>query len=237
MKYILLSGGSEKELWPLSNIVRSKQFLKLFQNEKGELESTVQILWKQLKELHLDKDSIFVINEQQSELLYNQCGRNIKIIEEPVRKNTFFAICLAALYMKDIEHCKEDEWLTILPVDLLVETSFLKAIQQLLEIAMQNDAEMGLLGFPPTYIEPEYGYIDITHSSVNEHISYVHQFIEKPSIQVAKQLIDRGALWNSGVYVFQLKTLLQVLSKLSFPLHYEQFIAQYDTMDSLALIM
>ena len=234
MNYILLSGGSEKGLWPLSNSVRSNQFLKLFQNEEGALESSVQILWKQLQQFHLDKYSMFVTNAQQSELLYNQCGQNIKIIEEPIQKNTFSAICLAALYMKDIEKCNEDEWLAVLPVDLLVEPSFLHAVQQLPKIAMQHAAEIGLVGFPPTYIDPETGYIDISLGSSNGHISTIQRFIEMPSIEVAKQLIDRGAMWNSGVFVFQLKTLLHVLNKLSFPLQYEQFVAQYDTMDMIS---
>lgn len=234
MKYILLSGGSEKGLWPLSNSVRSNQFLKLFQNEEGALESSIQILWKQLQQLHLGKDSMFVTNAQQSELLYNQCGRNIKIIEEPVQKNTFSAICLAALYMKEIEQCNEDEWIAILPVDLLIKPSFLHAVQQLPKLAMQHDAPIGLIGFPPTYIETEKGYIDISPGSTNGHISIIQQFIEMPSMEVAKQLIDQGALWNSGVYVFQIKTLLQVLNKLSFPIQYEQFVAQYDTMDIIS---
>ena len=35
MNIILLSGGSGKRLWPLSNDVRSKQFIKLFKNDNG----------------------------------------------------------------------------------------------------------------------------------------------------------------------------------------------------------
>ena len=36
MQYIILSGGSGKRLWPLSNDVRSKQFLKMLPGEAGE---------------------------------------------------------------------------------------------------------------------------------------------------------------------------------------------------------
>ena len=51
MKIILLSGGSGKRLWPLSNDQRSKQFIKVLKNDKGKLESMVQRVWRQLKEV------------------------------------------------------------------------------------------------------------------------------------------------------------------------------------------
>ncbi|MCG6197553.1 mannose-1-phosphate guanylyltransferase, partial [Anoxybacillus sp. LAT_38] len=59
MKLILLSGGSGKRLWPLSNDVRSKQFLKMLRNPNGELESMVQRLWRQLDANGL-LDSLYV---------------------------------------------------------------------------------------------------------------------------------------------------------------------------------
>ena len=138
-----------------------------------------------------------------------------------MQKNTFAAVYLAALYMKDFEQCMEDEWLAIVPVDLLVEPTFLQAMQQLPEKAMQYDAEMALLGITPTYNAPQYGYIETASEKVEPQICYIQQFNEKPSTEVAKQLIHQGALWNSGVFVFQIKTLLQVLREFSLPLHYE----------------
>ena len=35
MNIILLSGGSGKRLWPLSNDIRSKQFIKIFKTDDG----------------------------------------------------------------------------------------------------------------------------------------------------------------------------------------------------------
>ena len=49
MNIILLSGGSGKRLWPLSNDVRSKQFIKLFKDENGKYESMVQRVYRQIK--------------------------------------------------------------------------------------------------------------------------------------------------------------------------------------------
>jgi mannose-1-phosphate guanylyltransferase len=234
MKYILLSGGSGTGLWPLSNSVRSKQFLQLFQNEEGVLESSIQILWKQLKSLKLDKQAMFVTNAQQSDLVLTQCESDINIVEEPMQKDTFAAVCLATLYAKDLEHCADDEWVAILPVDILVEPSFLQAVQKLPDLAMQYDADIALVGLTPTYIAPQYGYIEVAPDNAQSNICTIQQFIEKPSFEMTKQLIHQGALWNSGVYVFQIKTILQMLRRYALPLQYEQFVAQYDTVDSIS---
>ena len=49
MNIVLLSGGSGKRLWPLSNDIRSKQFIKIFKKEDGEYESMVQRVYRQIK--------------------------------------------------------------------------------------------------------------------------------------------------------------------------------------------
>ena len=50
MQIILLSGGSGKRLWPLSNNTRSKQFIKLLTAPDGSKESMVQRVVRQLRE-------------------------------------------------------------------------------------------------------------------------------------------------------------------------------------------
>ena len=49
MNIVLLSGGSGKRLWPLSNDVRSKQFIKIFKTEEGGYESMVQRVYRQIR--------------------------------------------------------------------------------------------------------------------------------------------------------------------------------------------
>ena len=48
MNIVLLSGGSGKRLWPLSNDTRSKQFIKIFKTEDGRYESMVQRVYRQI---------------------------------------------------------------------------------------------------------------------------------------------------------------------------------------------
>ena len=57
MQIILLSGGSGKRMWPLSNDIRSKQFIKLFRNGEGEYESMVQRVYRQIKTVDADTDT------------------------------------------------------------------------------------------------------------------------------------------------------------------------------------
>lgn len=57
MKMVLLSGGSGKRLWPLSNDSRSKQFLKVLESPQGEPESMVQRVWRQLEEAGMAESS------------------------------------------------------------------------------------------------------------------------------------------------------------------------------------
>jgi len=72
MRLILLSGGSGKRLWPLSNDARSKQFLKVLESSNGDLESMVQRVWSQLKAVGLE-DSAVVATKSVGE--HSQVGR------------------------------------------------------------------------------------------------------------------------------------------------------------------
>lgn len=54
MNIVLLSGGSGQRLWPLSNEIRSKQFIKIFHKEDGELESMVQRVYRQIRTVDTD---------------------------------------------------------------------------------------------------------------------------------------------------------------------------------------
>ena len=54
MNIVLLSGGSGQRLWPLSNDIRSKQFIKIFHKEDDSLESMVQRVYRQIRAIDTD---------------------------------------------------------------------------------------------------------------------------------------------------------------------------------------
>ena len=107
MNIILLSGGSGKRLWPLSNDVRSKQFIKLFKNN-DEYESMVQRVYRQIT---VDADAKITIatSKSQASAIKNQLGEKASICVEPCRRDTFPAIALAAAYLHDEMGVAENE--------------------------------------------------------------------------------------------------------------------------------
>ena len=105
MNIILLSGGSGKRLWPLSNEVRSKQFLKIFKKADGSHESMVQRMYRMIQEVDKDAAVTIATSENQVTSIRSQLGDSVGISIEPCRRDTFPAIALATAYLHDIlEH-------------------------------------------------------------------------------------------------------------------------------------
>lgn len=128
MKLVLLSGGSGKRLWPLSNDARSKQFLKVLENENREMVSMVQRVWGQINENGLGDSSYIATSQAQIEMMQTQISPEVPLIIEPDRRDTFAAISLAATYLYSHAGVGLDEAVAILPVDPYVESHFLKRL-------------------------------------------------------------------------------------------------------------
>ena len=96
MNIILLSGGSGKRLWPLSNEVRSKQFIKIFKDENGKYESMLQRVYRQIVQIYNNANVTIATSKAQVSAIHNQLGSCTGICVEPCRKDTFPAIILAA---------------------------------------------------------------------------------------------------------------------------------------------
>ena len=100
MNIILLSGGSGKRLWPLSNDIRSKQFIKMFKNDNGEYESMVQRVYRQIKTVDKEANITIATSKKQVSTINNQLGDKVAVCVEPARRDTFPAIALAAAFLK-----------------------------------------------------------------------------------------------------------------------------------------
>ena len=72
MNIILLSGGSGQRLWPLSNEIRSKQFIKIFHTEDGGLESMVQRVYRQIREADPEAKITIATSKAQISSIHNQ---------------------------------------------------------------------------------------------------------------------------------------------------------------------
>lgn len=225
MKLILLSGGSGKRLWPLSNGQRSKQFIKILNNNRNVgLESMVQRVWRQLEEVGLKEDTFIATGEDQRSILKAQLDiEDSKIILEPSRRDTFAAIALSASYLYTNLGISKDETIVVLPVDPYVDISFFEKIKELDDLIEETKAEIGLIGVKPTIPSEKYGYI-IPEIKKNKRVK---GFKEKPNSSLAKIMISNGALWNAGVFAFKLGKIIDVLSIMNINYEYSYLYTHY----------
>lgn len=231
MNIILLSGGSGQRLWPLSNNIRSKQFIKIFHKDDGELESMVQRVYRQIMEIDPNATITVATSKSQVSALNNQLGEGIGISVEPCRRDTFPAIALAAAYLKDIRNIGEDEAVVVCPVDPYVDKEYFKTVEELGDYALKSDANLVLMGIEPTYPSEKYGYI-IPESGDN--VSRVSMFKEKPNVENAKRFISEGALWNGGVFAFKLGYVLNRAHELIDFTDYNDLFNKYDTLNKIS---
>lgn len=224
MNIILLSGGSGKRLWPLSNEVRSKQFLKIFKLSDDSHESMVQRMYRMICEV--DEEAIVTIatSENQVSSINAQLGDKVGISIEPCRRDTFPAIALATAYLHDIKGIPESEAVIVCPVDLYVEAPYFKALELLYNQAMLGISNLTLMGIKPTYPSEKYGYI-IPDS--NEILSNVKTFKEKPDVSLAENYISQGALWNAGVFAYKLKYVLNITKNIFGTSSYKELFDNY----------
>ena len=207
MNIILLSGGSGKRLWPLSNDIRSKQFIKMFKTENGEYESMVQRVYRQIKAVDPNARITVATSKKQVSEIRNQLGANVSVCVEPARRDTFPAIVLASAYLSDVENVSRDEAVIVCPVDPYVETDYFEAFKELFDLAQNGSQNLTLMGIDPTYPSAKYGYI-IPNSK--DKVADVSAFVEKPTEEKAFEYIKDGALWNGGIFAFKLGYLLDI---------------------------
>ena len=231
MNLVLLSGGSGQRLWPLSNEVRSKQFIKIFHNEQGELESMLQRVYRQIKTVDTDATVTIATSKSQVSAIHNQLGENVGISIEPCRRDTFPAIALAAAYLKDVQGVGEEEPVVVCPVDPYVESNYFEALKTLSERAAVSPANLVLMGIEPTYPSEKYGYIIPTSK---DSPSKVSMFKEKPTQDVAAQYIAQGALWNGGVFAFKLGYVLNRAHELIDFVDYDDLFDKYETLTKIS---
>lgn len=230
MNIVLLSGGSGKRLWPLSNDIRSKQFIKIFKNADGSHNSMLQRVYEQIKSVDSEAKITIATSKGQVSSICNQLADNVSISVEPCRRDTFPAIALAACYLHDVLHVPVNEAVVVSPIDPYVDNSYFAAFEKLAELAQQPENNLVLMGIEPTYPSEKYGYII---PEGKEAISIVSMFKEKPDAKTAEEYIKQGALWNGGVFAFKLQYLLDKAHEL---IAFDDYYDLYNKYDALTKI-
>lgn len=238
MQLVLLSGGSGKRLWPLSNNARSKQFLPLLEREDGTMESMVQRVVRQVQEAHLTNDITLATNANQLDIITNQLGDAVSVVTEPERRDTFPAIALATSYLSLAKNCSDDEVVVIMPCDPYTEAGYFEAIGRMVECVKQDVAELVLMGIQPTYPSEKYGYV-VPQLTVNGQVPtnsslLVARFTEKPTIAVAEELLNQNAFWNGGVFAFRLGYMMNIVRRYITSDTFENTRARYNEFPKIS---
>lgn len=225
MNIILLSGGSGKRLWPLSNDIRSKQFIKIFRTENG-YESMVQRIYRQIKTVDSEADVTIATSRSQVSAINNQLGDSVGISIEPCRRDTFAAIALATAYLHEVKGIDRNEAVVVCPVDPYVENSYFECVRKLYEEAGKGKANLVLMGIEPTYPSEKYGYIKPSGKG--------YAFTEKPTAEKAAEYIAQGALWNGGVFAYKLSYVLDKSKELLGTDSYMKLFSEYEKLKKIS---
>lgn len=225
MNIILLSGGSGARLWPLSNEVRSKQFLKILQSDNGN-ESMLERMYRMIKSIDESSQITIATSQNQVPQIKSQLRDDVDISIEPCRRDTFPAIALACSFLVK-NGVSKDEAVIICPVDPLVDESYFASIKELHKKAESGEKSLCLMGIKPTYPSEKYGYIMVNN---NEVVS----FKEKPNEEQAKKYIEQGALWNSGVFAFKISYVLDIAEKEFGTSNYEELYNNYENLTKIS---
>jgi len=231
MQVILLSGGSGKRLWPLSNEIRSKQFIKIFRCADGSYESMVQRMFRQIRAVSPDATVTIATSKSQVSAIHNQLGDAVDISLEPCRRDTFPAIALTSAYLHYVKGVALDEAVVVCPVDPFVEDDYFVALKRLSELAQEGSANLTLMGIEPTGPSEKFGYII---PCLKDEVSRVKTFKEKPTQDVAAQYIAQGALWNGGVFAYKLGYVLNRAHELIDFSDYQDLFSKYDTLEKIS---
>lgn len=234
MKIILLSGGSGKRLWPLSNHTRSKQFLRLLNSPEGGTESMVQRVVRQIREEGISDSVTIATSASQQEIITGQLGADANIVTEPERRDTFPAIALACTYLAKEKLCNDNEAVIVMPCDSYTDANYFKTIAKMATAVENNVADLVLMGIKPKYPSTKFGYIVPVRENADKSFLYVKGFTEKPDEEHAESLIADGALWNGGVFAFRLGYMTDIVKRYLDVHSFEELHSRYRELPKIS---
>lgn len=205
-----MAGGIGSRFWPESRSHYPKQFLDLL----GTGKSLIQWTYNRYLNICPKENIYFITNHSYADILKQQLPEvdDSRIISEPSRKNT--APC-AAYFAHKLATLNPDANIIMSPADHLImdEQTFQKTAQEALDYVATHNVLL-TLGIKPTRPDTGYGYIQYDNTDEQERVCRVKTFTEKPPLELAQTFLKSGDfLWNSGIFVWNVKTILQAFEK------------------------
>ncbi len=214
---VIIAGGKGTRFWPLSRPHRPKQLLKIL-GPRSLIRETVE----RILPLSGPRNTLVVTVADH----YSAVRKELHIlpkgnfIVEPQGNNTAPCIGLAAV---ELARRDPDAVMIVLPADHSVShpDAFLRTVKGAVRLAQEHDA-LVTIGIRPSYPETGYGYIlkgKKIKGSGHGACYRVKGFKEKPSFEKARRLARLGSLWNSGIFVWKVSTILEMLRRFSPSVH------------------
>lgn len=211
---VIMAGGGGTRFWPVSRNAFPKQFLKLVDNTTM-LRSTLQRIFPLVQ-----PENIWILtNHLYKDIVMSEaCEIPAKnVIVEPIRRDTAAAVMLAASIVK-AENPQANMF--VMPADHVItpQQQFHEELHLANEYLNEHDS-LFTFGIVPTHPSPQFGYINV--NSTENKITTVQKFVEKPTIEVAKQYLQQGKyFWNSGIFAWKVSTIIDKFARF-LPQHHQ----------------
>lgn len=204
-----MCGGIGSRFWPYSRTSLPKQFLDFF----GTGSTLLQMTYDRILPLVAPENIIVVTNADYADLVREQLPDVLpaNILFEPARRNTAPCVAWAANHIMAID---PEGSMIVTPADHLItrQKEFIESVTRGFEFVESHNALL-TLGIVPTRPETGYGYIQ-AGETVEDSISKVKTFTEKPNLEMAKVFLSTGEFyWNSGIFLWKASTIMEAFEK------------------------
>ncbi|MEN3046453.1 MAG: sugar phosphate nucleotidyltransferase [Candidatus Hydrothermales bacterium] len=205
---VIMAGGKGERLWPLSRERNPKPFINILGKP------LIKITYERIKKI-VPKENIIVIVPCYLSSLVRKILGNVKVLREPLLKNTFATCFFSTFY---IQKKSKDAVIGIFPADHLIRDQ--NEFKEIMIFAFKNVSDNILtFGIKPTRPETGYGYIEIGDVFLREknyEIRKVLKFHEKPDKELASDYLKRGNfLWNSGMFIWRANSFFNILKEVN----------------------